>query len=144
MAQPFCIVVVDDSRDTADSLHELLGLMGFSSHVSYDGEEALRLCTDLCPVVMLIDISMPKMDGNELARAIRNHEICKEAYLIAVTGLAGDKDRQQSTEAGFDMYLIKPVVTDDLQALLCGIQEGRIKRGQPDAGVNNASTSPPE
>jgi CheY-like chemotaxis protein len=112
------IVVVDDSRDAAESLAILLKLEGYEVEFAQDGASALRLCSEFRPNVMFVDIAMPKMDGNALAQAVRRLDGCKETLLVAITGYADDAHRRASMAAGFDHYLVKPVDPDVLHELL--------------------------
>jgi CheY-like chemotaxis protein len=105
------ILVVDDSADTAESEADLLAFQGHSVRVALNGEDAL-LCVDAAlPDVVLLDIRLPRMDGHAIARRIR--ERCatagKQPFIVAVTGCGNEVDREQSSEAGFDLHLVKPV-----------------------------------
>lgn len=112
------ILVVDDNRDAADSLSELLGSMGAESLVAYSGEEALRLAR-LNPVeTAILDIGMPGMDGCDLARLLRAEPDGAAIKLIALTGWGQHGHRERIEEAGFDHHLLKPVNIDHLLSLL--------------------------
>jgi len=107
------ILVVDDHRDAADSLCMLLKSRGHDVRVAYDGIEAVGAAVTFRPDVVLLDIGLPKLSGNDAARRIR------EAHgdgvtLVAVTGWGQDEDRRRAREAGFDHHLVKPV---DLAAI---------------------------
>ena len=117
------ILVVDDSRDGADSLRALLELLGAEVRVEYDGPTALEAVRAFQPEVVLLDIGMPGMDGFEVARRIRLRPESREMTLIALTGWGQEKDRRDSKAAGFDHHLIKPVDMDALQGLLAGVHE---------------------
>jgi CheY-like chemotaxis protein len=108
---PLAVLVVDDSQDTATSMAELLGLFGHVVQVAFDGEEALRVAAETPPDVVLLDLLMPRLDGCTVANQIRAR--CegagKRPLLIAVTGCGTDADRSRTTEAGFDLHLVKPV-----------------------------------
>jgi CheY-like chemotaxis protein/anti-sigma regulatory factor (Ser/Thr protein kinase) len=108
------IMVVDDNRDAADSLGELLRTLGADVCVAHSGAEALRALTAARPAVVLLDLGMPTMDGYEVARRIRARPEGRDVVLIALTGWGQEDDRRRSREAGFDHHLIKPA---DLQAL---------------------------
>lgn len=103
------VVVVDDSRDTADSTAELLAFAGCKTHIAVSGEECLQLVASERPDVVLLDIRMPRMDGYEVARRITATFTEKPPLLVAVTGCGTDADRQQAIEAGFHLHLVKPV-----------------------------------
>jgi CheY-like chemotaxis protein len=112
------IAVVDDNRDFTDSTATLLELWGYDVAVAYDGQEAIELCSTFHPDLMLVDIMMPRMDGNELAKTIRKQEGCKNTILVAVTGYGDESHRQLSFQAGFDFYLLKPLKLEQFEELL--------------------------
>jgi len=103
------ILVVDDNSDAVDSLAMLLGTMGNSVRIARDGEEAIRAADEFRPEVALLDIGMPKMNGYEAARAIRQRPWAQDLMLVAVTGWGQDEDKRRSKEAGFDHHIVKPV-----------------------------------
>lgn len=123
-SKPLRVVVVDDDRDTADTLVWLLQMAGHDVVGCYAGEDAIEQACTSSPDVMLVDIAMPGVDGNQVARRVR--ELNKNTLLIAVTGYADDGHRQLGMKAGFDHYLAKPV---EFPAL-CGLLESRTSKGQ--------------
>jgi CheY-like chemotaxis protein len=113
------VLCVDDDRDAADSLAVLLELAGFQAQVCYDGATALAACEAFHPEACILDLTMPGMNGLELSRRIRDWSGLREPpILIALTGWAGEEARRRTAEAGFDLYLTKPVDPDQLAALL--------------------------
>lgn len=117
------VLVVDDSRDAADSLAMMLNLLGHQARVAYDGSSALQLADRLKPQVALLDLSMPGMDGFDLAKALRQQSGSSSLVLVALTGYdLVDESRNQS--AGFIRHLVKPVDPDRLQRLLQELAEG--------------------
>ena len=118
------VLVVDDSRDGADSLRALLELLGAEVRVAYDGPAALETCHTYQPEVVLLDIGMPGMNGYEVARRIRQRPDFQDVTLIALTGWGQEKDRRNSEAAGFDHHLVKPINIDALQALLTTVHAG--------------------
>ncbi|MBT9464304.1 MAG: response regulator [Hydrogenophaga sp.] len=112
------IVVVDDNRDAADSLAQLLGLMGASASVAYGGQDALIAMAASPPTMAFIDIGMPTMDGYELAGAIRANDAIAGAVLVALTGWGQSTDRERIMAAGFDHHLLKPADIHELAQLL--------------------------
>ena len=112
------ILVVDDNRDSAQSLAMLLKLTKNDVHLAYDGEEALAASAQWRPEVVLLDIGLPKLNGYEVARRIRGQAWGKDLVLVALTGWGQDEDRRQSSEAGFDGHLVKPVEHAALMKLL--------------------------
>jgi PAS domain S-box-containing protein len=109
------ILIVDDNADAADSLAIMLRLKGHEVEVARDGPAALARATARPPDVALLDIGMPVMDGNELARRFRQNPDLKHVRLGAVTGWGQDDDRRRTSEAGFDFHLVKPVDVASLE-----------------------------
>ena len=112
------ILIVDDNRDAAESLAMLLKLTGHETHIAHDGLEAVETAAQVSPDLILLDIGLPKINGYEAARRIRNLPGGQSMVLVAVTGWAQDEDRQKSRESGFDGHMIKPVRADLLTSLL--------------------------
>jgi signal transduction histidine kinase len=115
------ILVVDDNRDAADSLAELLGSMGASASVAYGGEEALNAMMAHRPSIAFLDIGMPLMDGYELAARVRASDALAGVTLIALSGWGQLSDRDRIMAAGFDHHLIKPADIQQLESLLQSI-----------------------
>ena len=113
------ILVVDDNRDSADSLAMLLRLMGNEVDTAHDGLEAVERVAMFGADVVLLDIGMPRLNGYEAARRIREQS-SRSVTLVALTGWGQDEDRRRSEQAGFDAHLVKPVDLDALAALLAG------------------------
>jgi CheY-like chemotaxis protein len=112
------VLVVDDNADSAESLSLLLELMGHTVRTAHDGEEALEQAETFRPELVLMDIGMPRMDGYEAARRLRQLPWAGEVVIVALTGWGQDEDKRRSEEAGFDRHLIKPVDPTALEALL--------------------------
>jgi PAS domain S-box-containing protein len=117
------ILIVDDNRDSADSLVLLLRLLGNDTRTAYDGQEGVAVAGEFKPDVVLLDIGLPKLNGYEACRRIRGQPWGKKAVLIAVTGWGQEEDRRRSHEAGFDHHLVKPVDPHDLMRLLAGLRQ---------------------
>ncbi|MEX2157745.1 MAG: ATP-binding protein [Gemmatimonadales bacterium] len=112
------ILLVDDHHDSADSLATLLRLLGHDVRVAYDGPAGLEAAAAFRPEVVLLDIGLPGMDGNEVARRLRREPDSERILLVALTGYGRTEDRRRSRDAGFDSHLIKPVDLNALNALL--------------------------
>lgn len=112
------VLVVDDNLDSAESLALLLEVMGHTVRSAHDGEQALAEAEAFRPEIVLMDIGMPRMDGYEAARRLRQAEWAAETILVALTGWGQDEDRKRSQAAGFDHHLIKPVDPAALESLL--------------------------
>ena len=117
------LLVVDDNRDAADSLAEVLKLMGNNVRTAYDGQEAVQAAGEFRPRVVLCDIGLPKLNGYEVCRRIREQPWGTNMLLIAVTGWGQDNDKRQSKEAGFDRHMVKPVDPQSLMKLLAGLPD---------------------
>jgi CheY-like chemotaxis protein len=112
------ILVVDDNRDAADSLAILLRLQGYEVQTVYDGPTALAVINAFQPFLVLLDIGLPKMDGYEVARQLRQQPDLGEMILVALTGYSQEENRRRSQEAGFDYFIVKPINPQVLPALL--------------------------
>lgn len=132
------VLVVDDNRDAADTLGELLGMNGYAVVLAHDGESAVRVVREQEPEVVLLDIGLPDIDGYEACRRIRaSTDLSQQPLLIALTGWGQQSDQQAAKTAGFDAHLTKPVAPGDLVALL----DERLGKGRgplvlpPEAGL---------
>jgi signal transduction histidine kinase/ActR/RegA family two-component response regulator len=112
------ILVVDDNSDAAESLAMLLKLSGHDTYTARDGLEAVDKAAQLSPEIILLDIGLPKINGLEAARRIRQQSQGKALLLVALTGWGQDTDRQKTKDAGFDAHIVKPVDADVLANLL--------------------------
>jgi CheY-like chemotaxis protein len=115
------VLVADDNRDATQSLAALLRLSGNEVHTAHDGLEAFDAAENLRPDVMLIDIQMPKLNGYDACRRIREQPWGKDMLLIAQTGWAQEEDKIRAREAGFDAHLVKPVDLKAVVALLASM-----------------------
>ena len=112
------ILVVDDNRDSAASLAMLLKLTGNETRTAFDGLEAVEAAAAFQPEVVLLDIGLPKLNGFEAARQIRDRAGGRCPILIALTGWGQEDDRRRSKDAGFDGHMVKPVDHAELMKLL--------------------------
>ena len=116
------ILVVDDNKDAADSLAMLLRIDGNDIRTAYDGPEAVAVAEVFRPEVVLLDIGLPKLNGYDVARRMRQQPWGRSATLIALTGWGKDEDRRLSQDAGFNAHLVKPVDLAALEELLNDVQ----------------------
>jgi PAS domain S-box-containing protein len=116
------VLVVDDNEDGAESLAMFLQIGGHDVRTAYDGEEALATAEAFKPEVVLLDIGMPRLNGYDTCRRIRQSDWGRNMVLIAQTGWGQDEDKRRTREAGFDQHLIKPV---DPVVLMKIIQEAK-------------------
>jgi two-component system, chemotaxis family, CheB/CheR fusion protein len=119
------ILVVDDSRDAADTCAILLELSGHHVQTAYTGHRALELADSFRPHVLLLDIGLPDFDGYQLARKIRATPWGRGTVLIAVTGWGQEADRRRAFEAGFDQHLTKPIAAETVESLLQSLSTTR-------------------
>jgi CheY-like chemotaxis protein len=117
------VLVVDDHKDTADSLCVLLRYWCIQVHVSYNSREALAAILRHRPDAALVDIMLPGMDGYELARQIRSNGDLTDVMLVAVTGLGDENHRRLAREAGFARFLLKPRIYEDLREILTALEQ---------------------
>jgi CheY-like chemotaxis protein len=112
------ILVIEDNRDSADSLRLLLECYGYEVTVAYSGHGGVRAAELYRPDVVLCDIGLPGLDGYGVARKLRANPTTAKARLIAVTAYGQDEDRRRSHEAGFEQHLVKPVDPEALRRVL--------------------------
>ncbi len=116
---PACsVLVVEDNDDARETLQMLLQLAGHDVSSERDGPSGLRAALEKRPDVMLVDIGLPKMDGYEVARRLRDAANGARPYLVAITGYGTPEDRQRAIDAGFDAHVVKPVDFDALTEVL--------------------------
>jgi len=115
---PLRILVVDDNLDAAHTLNLFLRATGHEVEIAYCGVDAIEIAKVFAPQVCILDIGLPDMDGNELARRLRRLPQTSGATLVAATGYGRQQDRDAASQAGFDHYLVKPVNTLQLGELL--------------------------
>ena len=112
------VLVVDDDVDAADSLALLLRMSGYEAHVAYSGTTALQTAVEHRPDAVILDLSLPEMDGYELGRRLRQHPQMAAVRLIALTGHGQPEDLDRSRAEGFAAHLVKPVELRQLLDLL--------------------------
>jgi CHASE3 domain sensor protein/CheY-like chemotaxis protein len=112
------VLVVDDNPDTASSLAMLLRMTGNETHTAHDGLEAVGAARTFRPDVVLLDVGLPRLNGLDACRRIREQPWGKDMVIVAVTGWGQDDDRRKTEEAGFDGHLVKPVDHAALMKLL--------------------------
>jgi len=112
------ILIADDNHDSADSMAAMLAMLGYRTTVVYDGDEALQAAAELRPGTAILDLGMPRVSGEDVARRLRREPWARGMVLIALSGWGRDDDRRRTVEAGFDHHFVKPVDLDVLSALL--------------------------
>ena len=116
------VLIVDDNRDSAQTLAELLAAYGHKTHVAHDGVEALEAAERLHPEVVLLDIGLPKLNGYDACRRIRSQPWGEKMVLVALTGYGQEKDARRAEQAGFNYHLVKPVKFSTLGRVLAAVQ----------------------
>jgi two-component system CheB/CheR fusion protein len=106
--EPFKVLVVDDNRAAAEMLGTLFRLKGHPVQLAHDGEEALGAAEQFLPQVVLLDLGMPKLNGYDACRCMRERPWGEGIIIIALTGWGREEDRARTSEAGFDHHLVKP------------------------------------
>jgi signal transduction histidine kinase/ActR/RegA family two-component response regulator len=113
------VLLIEDNKDAADTLSELIDLIGFDVDVAYDGRSALVRARATPPDLVLCDLGLPGgMDGYAVARALRSEPRLRHTRLIAVSGYSQPKDQANAKQAGFDRLVSKPITAEILEALL--------------------------
>jgi len=123
------VLVVDDNRDAADSMAELLRILGHQAEVAHSGLKAIQINAELDADLLMLDIGLPEMDGHELARRLRRLGQ-RHVWIVAVTGYGAEDDKRRSLEAGFDEHVVKPVRLGLLREILGRATRQRNQQGE--------------
>jgi PAS domain S-box-containing protein len=115
------ILVVDDNRDSAESLAMLLRVSGHEVQTAHDGLAALETAQSFQPEIVILDLQLPKLSGYEVAGKLRQQPGLGKALLIALSGSPEDEARPRSQQAGFDLHLVKPIDLMVLQSALLSV-----------------------
>jgi CheY-like chemotaxis protein len=118
------VLIADDNRDHVLTLSTLLEGEGFDVRTALHAEEIVPLTESFRPDVCLLDIGMPRCDGYETAKKLRELH-GRERLLIAVTAYASERDRARAREAGFDLHIAKPFMAGELIDMLCALARER-------------------
>jgi len=137
------VLVVDDARDTTNSLADRVRSWGHATLMADDGATALRVAATGHPDVVLLNLAMPFMDGCQIARQLRLDRPSSDCLIIACAGQADDERRQQCTEAGIDLLLIKPVEPAVVETLLL-LECVRANRSPADYAAQRDSKASPQ
>ena len=111
-------LVVEDFEDSRFMMRRLLEMAGYSVLEASDGEQAVELAVQKRPAVILMDLSLPKLDGLAATRKIRQHKGLRKVPILAVSAHDAPESRVEALEAGCDDYVTKPIDFDHLNALL--------------------------
>lgn len=116
-ARPLCLVV-DDSVSVRRTMEQLMQDAGFEVLAARDGVEALGLAQRRCPQVVIADLEMPRMNGLELATALRQHPGTRGTPIVMITSRHTEKHRELALRAGVDCFLTKPYAEEQLLATI--------------------------
>jgi two-component system CheB/CheR fusion protein len=121
LSASFRILVADDNIDAAESLGMMLRLMGNEVRTVRDGQQAMDEAAAFRPDLAVLDIGMPRLNGYEVARLIRQQRWGKDVVLVALTGWGQEEDKRKAAEAGFDQHFTKPVNPAALVSLMASL-----------------------
>ncbi|MDJ0573377.1 MAG: response regulator [Pleurocapsa sp. MO_192.B19] len=110
------VLIVDNDRDNLLFASCVIESMGMNYAVTDDSEECLGLVYELLPDIILLDIVMPKMNGLEITRIIKQDRKISHIPIIAVTGLAKKEDKNKLLEGGFNDYICQPYLIEELES----------------------------
>ena len=115
------VLIADDNEDALRSLAMMLRAMGHEVHTAQDGAEVLEVAATIMPSLILMDIGMPRVNGYDAARRIREQPWGRNITLVALTGWGLEEDKRLAAEAGFDRHVVKPAEASTLRAILAGL-----------------------
>jgi CheY-like chemotaxis protein len=127
------LVVADDHEDSADLLAMVLESAGADVRTGNNAAEVIELLRTFTPDLLLLDITLPDMDGYELLARVRALPGLANAIAVAVTGHASERDRARSQEAGFAVHVTKPFDNETLVAVLGCLLASRTDTREPPA-----------
>jgi CheY-like chemotaxis protein len=119
------VVIIDDNEDAANTLSMLVEQLGGSSRTAYDAMSGLQAVKEFQPDTVLLDIGMPRIDGYETCRQLRQQPSLGHITVIAVSGWGQAHDKQRALDAGFDAHLTKPIDPEALAHVLAGNAQRR-------------------
>jgi CheY-like chemotaxis protein len=126
------ILIVEDNPKNMRLIKMVLGNKGYSLLEATDGEEALAIAIEGRPDLIIMDIQLPKMDGLEVTRRLRQTPGFSQVPIIALTASAMEGDRDKIIKAGCDVYVSKPIDTHQLPELVAEM----LRRGRASRGIN--------
>jgi CheY-like chemotaxis protein len=103
------VLIADDNEDAGETLAMMLRMLGHDVRTAINGQDAISVGETFDPALVCLDLGMPVLDGLAAARAMRKQPWGQRALLVAMTGYGQDEDRRRTSEAGFDVHLVKPV-----------------------------------
>ena len=115
------ILLVEDNEMNRDMLSRRLQRQGMEVVIAVDGEQGVQLAQKEAPNLILMDIGMPRMNGYDAARRIREQPWGRAIMLVALTGWGLEEDKRLAAEAGFDRHVVKPVEASTLREILASV-----------------------
>jgi CheY-like chemotaxis protein len=115
------VVVIDDNEASAQTLGWAMEMIGCNANIAKSGPEAIEMVKSLEPMVVIMDIGLPDMNGFEVCKILKNIPQLKNTLFIAQTGWSEEKHRILAEEVGFNHYLLKPVNLKELQELVLAV-----------------------
>jgi two-component system OmpR family response regulator len=135
------VLVVDDHMDAAEALGILLEVFGHEVKTSFDGQQALDTIVAWEPDLVLMDLSLPVIDGYEAGQRVQAHAAANPGfavpYMAALSGFSGDAERQRTAACGYARHLVKPVGPDQLKAVIA--EAGRFRQTAVPGGTDLAN-----
>jgi len=122
---PKKILIVDDNRDSRELVVKILKTRGYLTIEAIDGEEALEKAVEERPDLILMDRSLPKIDGYEVTRRLKSQDEFKDIPIVALTAHAMRGDREKALEAGCEGYISKPINIRELPELIMSYLRGK-------------------
>jgi two-component system, cell cycle response regulator DivK len=132
MRRPF-VLVVDDMRDNREMYMEYLRFAGFRVAGAADGEAAIEAARTLRPSVILMDLSLPGIDGWEATRVLKADRETRHIHIVAVTGHAEPTCRARAMEVGCDLFIAKPSLPEEIAQHIVRLLDGAL-RGESSSG----------
>jgi CheY-like chemotaxis protein len=123
---PIRVMLIDDHVDSLIGIARLLRVLGYEVRVAADGPRALAGAERFRPEAVLIDLSLPGMDGYAIATHLRAMESTRDALLVAMTGWESEECVQRTRDVGFDMHLVKPLSVEALSNALSAARAGSL------------------
>jgi CheY-like chemotaxis protein len=124
MGNPVRVLVIEDNVLAAETMREALEIGGHTVDVAHTGSGGVAMALAVFPDVVFCDVSLPDIDGLEVARALRSDERLRAAFLVAVTGHALPSDEKKALDAGFDRYVAKPLSLKRLEQVMAEVAVG--------------------
>jgi CheY-like chemotaxis protein len=123
-----CVLIVDDHRDSAQTIAWIVEMLGLKAMMAHDGAAAIESARTNRPDFIMLDIGLPGMSGYEICAALRQDPLLRNTVFIAQTGWGDPEHMRRSQAAGFDHHLVKPIHMDTLQQIFSAKATGEIQR----------------